>query len=707
MIRYTKDNDQIATITLDMAGRPTNVLNHEIVDAFVPVISLLKKEKARGKLRGVIITSGKKTFLEGGDYESLSRAENPAEIFDFSEKLKAFFRDIERPGVPVVAAINGTALGTGFELALACHRRFVIDRPDVQVGLPEVNYGLMPGNGGVIRLMWLLGIEKAFEILTSGKNWSPGAALQAGLVEELGKDEDELLQKAKKWLLETSEGRRPWDLHTTSIPGGTGKDPQTARLITRLATGIAIRWPVYPSASGKVSAPQAILNTLSEGSRVDFDTACRIESRYYTALLRSPASKNMIQALWTDQNEIAKGLNRPKGFGKFRPRRTGIVGAGVMGSGIAGACLTHGLEVTLKDVSRMIAEQGKERVSGMLDHYIQTGDLEAAGKPALLKRVKTTETASDFADCDLVIESVFENINVKKKVINEAEEHLDEFAFLASNTVSIPITKLAENSVRPEQFVGLHFFRPVVQSPLVEIVRGKNTGEETIAKAFDFVRAIGKTPIVVKDGWGFYVARVQNTYILEGITMLQEGYQPAIIENLGVQAGMPKGALALADDLSLELVLHYEQQAASNYGSKYIQHPAVEVLKKMTAGLKRTGAAKKAGFYDYTTGDICLWAGLNEHFQPKETGFSKNEIIERFLFAQVLEAVWCLQEGVIATIAEANVGSVLGWGFPSFKGGVIQYIRDYGKEKFITRCHELAAAHGQRFSVPKWLKQQL
>ncbi len=704
MIQYTKDTDHIATITLDMKGRPVNVLNHEIVDAFVPVIELLQKEKAKGKLRGVILTSSKKNFLTGGDIEYLSKDQEPLEIFNFSEKLKQFFRNIERPGTPVVAAINGTALGTGFELALACHHRIVLDRPDIRVGLPEANFGLMPGNGGVIRLMWLLGIENAFEILTGGRLWSPKKALEAGLVDEIATHEEELLQKAKHWLLNTPEAARPWDQNGPTVPGGTAKDPSTARLIARLAAGISVRWRFH---AGSSSAPQAILNTLSEGSVVDFETACRIESRHYTTLLRSSESKNMIQALWFDQNDIAGGISRPKGYGRFRPRRVGIVGAGVMGSGIASACLAQGLEVILKDVSQMIARQGKDRVERMLDHYVGNGLLDEAGKTACLNRIKTTESSEEFANCDLVIESVFENLNVKKKVITSTEEYLDEYAFLASNTVSIPITRLAENSVRPGQFVGLHFFRPVEENPLVEIIRGKNTSDETIAKACDFAQAIGKTPIVVKDIWGFYVARVQNTYILEGITMLQEGYSPALIENLGLQAGMPIGALALADRLSLDLVMRYEKQASEHYGSKYIRHPAVDVLKKMLEELKRPGAAKKAGFYDYGENDKQLWGGLSECFPVTRTDYNASEIMERFLFAQVLEAVWCLQEGVITSVQEANIGSILGWGFPSFKGGVIQYVRDFGKEKFIAHCDELAAAHGRRFSVPKWLKSNL
>ena len=692
MIRYTKDTDHIATLTLDMKDRQRNLLNHEIVEAFVPVIQHLKKEKEKGQLKGIIITSAKKNFLVGGDLKYLSEIENPQDIFNYSEKLKAFFRDIERPGVPVVAAINGNALGTGFELALACHHRIVLNKQDIRLGLPEAKYGVMPGNGGTIRLLWLMGIEKAFHILAEGKEWTPGEALIAGLIDEVAHDRPDMIQKAKSWLKKTEELSRPWD-----IPGST--IPSTKIQTANLGAYVAAKWKQhYP-------APQAILNTLFEGSQVDFETASRIESRYYTALLLSKESKNMTQALWFDQNQISQGVSRPKGFGKFRPRMIGIVGAGVMGSGIATSCLATGHEVLLKDVSKMIAEQGKERVNNMLEDYVERGVILKNTHEKCMAKIQTTETAEDFHGCDLVIETVFENVDLKRKVVSETEQHLDEFAFLATNTISIPITQLANKSIRPEQFVGLHFLRPAEKSQLVEVVRGAKTNEETIAKAFDFVKSINKTPIIVKDDWGFYVARVQNTYILEGITMLKEGYPPALIENLGKQSGMPSGPLALADELSLDLVLRYEKQAADHYGSKYIQHPSVTVLTKMMYELERHGQKQKAGFYEYDKISKKLWPALVSHFPQTKNEYHKEEIIERFLFAQVLEAVWCLHEGVIKTEQEANLGSVLGWGFPSFKGGVIHYIKDFGKIEFIDRCNELKEAHGQRFSVPGWLKR--
>lgn len=699
MINYQKDTDHIVTLTLDMAGRTENVINHEIGDLFLPVLQQLKQEKAQGKLRGVIITSAKKTFLSGGEYEYLYQAKDAQEIFVLNAKLQQFLRDLEIPGVPVVAAINGTALGTGFEVALACHHRIVVDAPKVQVGLPEISIGLIPSGGSIIRLMWLLGIEKAYTVLTSGKRYSPKEALAADIIDELASDRKEMLDKAREWLMQTKEGRRPWDRPERSIPGGTAKDPEMAQKIQEWTAQLLAAKPYFP-------APQAVLNVLSEGSKVDFDTACCIESRYYTRLLRSAECKNMIKAFWFDYNFIAEGKDRPKGFGKFRPKRVGIIGAGQMGSGIALSCIINGMEVVIKDVSKSIAERGREMVTRKLDELIQLGALPIEERNEFLQRIRTTETSKEFENCDLIIEAVFENQPLKQKVLKEAEVYMDEYSIFGSNTVSIPITKLAMESIRPGNYVGLHFFHPVEEVPLVEIVRGAKTSEETIARAFDFVRTIHKTPIIVKDDWGFYVARVQNTFILEGITMLQEGYAPALIENLSRQAGMPKSALALADDLGLDLIMRYEKQAAEHYGSRYIQHPAVPVLNKMLDELKRSGSAKKAGFYEYHEESRRLWAHLTNHFPTTQNNYKTDELIERFLFAQVIEAVWCMQEGVIQSVAAANLGSIYGWGFPAFKGGVFQYISDYGKEAFLAKCDLYQSKYGQRFKAPKLLRAE-
>lgn len=698
MIRYRKDTDNIVTLIFDMKDRRDNVINHKIVEALIPIVQHLQQEKMRRSLRGVIITSAKRTFLEGGDLEYLYKAEDAAEIFSFSQSIQRVFRSLEEPGVPVVAAINGQALGAGFELALACHHRIVLDKPKIKVGLREIKLGLIPAGGGIVRLMWLLGIEKAYKILSEGHRHSPQEALEVGLIDDIATTEKEMMDKAKEWLLEHREGRRPWDIAGEKIPYGTASDWEMAHIIRQKTAELSREthnnYPAY----------QAILNVLAEGSKVDFDTAMRIERRYYTELVRGKVAKNMIKTFWFDYNAIKQGESRPKGFGKFRPKKVGIIGAGMMGSGIAMSCLDNGMEVILKDVSKLIAERGKGFVERKLQEQVDRHEISLIEKQQTLKRIQTTELATDFETCDLVIEAVFENRMVKQKVTREAEEFMDEYSFIASNTVSIPITRLAEAHLRPENYIGLHFFHPAETVPLVEIIRGKKTTDETVARAFDFVRAIRKTPILAKDTWGFYAARVQNTYVLEGITMLQEGYAPALIENLGCHAGMPKGALHLADDLNLTLILEYENQAAEHYGKQYLQHPAVKVLQLMLNELGRTGRVKDGGFYERIEEDRLIWSELTEYFPTTQTTYDTENIKERLLFAQVIEAGWCLQEKIIKTNAEANLGSVFGWGFPAFHGGVIQFVHSYGKDAFLEKCKVLEAAHGPRFQAPKYLK---
>ncbi len=697
MIKYQKDTDNIVTLILDMGGRQNNVINHEIGNAFIPVVRHLKAEKARGLLRGVIISSAKSTFLSGGDLDYLYHADDAAEIFAFSEQLKFFLREIESPGVPVVAAINGDAQGIGFELALACHHRIVLDKPTITLGLPEAGMGLIPGSGGTVRLMWLLGIQQAFQVLNSEFGYTPREAFKAGLVDELAPGNRAMMEMAKSWLLQQGEARRPWDKEACAIPGGDASNPANLRFLREKSVEITATKPSY------FSAAQAIVHVLYEGSRVDFDTACRIESRYYTKLLKGAATKNMIKAFWLDRKAIERGEARPKGFGKFRPKMVGIIGAGKMGSGIALSCLLNGMSVVIKDVSRLIAANAIAYIEGKLSELEQKGSINDSESKALLGRIKVTDQAADFEHCDIVVEAVFENYSLKYKVTREAESFLDEYSLFGSNSISIPISTLAAACQRPENYVGLHFFPPVEEVPLVEIVRGKESSDEAIARAFDFVRSMRKIPIVVKDVWGFYAARVQNTYILEGIAMLQEGLAPVLIENMSRQSGMPRGPLELADDLGLEIVLKYEQQAAEHYGVRYIKHPAVNTLKGMLGEWNRPGKTAKEGFYTYEGEEKWLWKQDYSLEGSPEVQETPEIIFERFLFVQVIEAFWCLQEGVIRTEAEANLGSIYGWGFPAFKGGVIQFVHDYGVSAFLSRCAHFESVHGPRFKPPKLL----
>jgi 3-hydroxyacyl-CoA dehydrogenase / enoyl-CoA hydratase / 3-hydroxybutyryl-CoA epimerase len=698
MIRYKKDIDNIVTITLDMQDRPVNIITHEISRSFLPVIKHLQEERKKGQLRGVIVTSAKKSFVAGGDLDYIyHHHDTTIDCFEYSQAVGKFFRDLEYPGVPVVAAIHGAALGTGFGLALACHYRIATEHKNTQLGFPEIKFGLLPSGGTAVRLMWHLGLEKAYETLITGETFTAKAALKAGLIHATATDEKELMERAKDWLMQPQENRQLWDRSPIAALQQHPKDASFGALVSRLTAQSSKNRNVYP-------AQQSLLNTLVEGSKVDFDTAIRIESRVFTTLLKSKTTQNMIKALWYDMQTIQSGTYRPKGYGKFRVKKVGVIGAGLMGSGIAYTCAKAGLTVVLKDVSQSVAEIGMEYAHKKLDLLIQQEKITSEEKKIIMGRIQPTESSKAFEDCDIVIEAVFENQNVKAKVTKDAEQYLDEYSIFASNTSSILITNIATASQHPERMIGIHFFPPAEEIPLVEIVKGKQTSDETVARAFDFARILGKIPIIVKDGWGFYVARVQNTYILEGVNMLAEGYPAALIENLALQAGMPKGPLALADDITLQKVLVYERQAAELYGPKYIQHPAVPLLQSMLIQLNRSGDMRKdGGFYEKNAAKI--WSELSIHFPTTQINFDRKALTERLLFAQAIEGVWCLQEGVIKSVEEANLGSIFGWGFPVAMGGVIEYVEDYGVENFIEQCKLYEKQFGPRFRAPKKLKE--
>lgn len=711
MIRYEKDINNIVTLTLDMQGSLHNFISHDIGDSFLPVLQHLQSEKEKGVLRGVIVTSAKRTFIVGSDVSFFYQCEDAKKLFEFSDNLAQFFRNWECPGVPVVAAINGSALGTGFELALACHHRIAVHRADIQLGLPQTSFGLIPAGGSIIRLMWLLGMEQAYHIVTDGDRYTPKEALAIGIIDDIAKDEKELLDKAKEWLLGHRNARRPWDTEGESIPGGQHWETQIQALTRRLiAEQYKKHYRNYPAVS-------AVLSVLVEGSRTDFDTACRIESRYFTKVALTKEAKSMMKAFWYDYKAINDGKSRPRGYGKFRPKKIGIIGAGLMGSGIAYTCAKVGLEVVLKDISRSVAEKGKNYSETRLKKLVENNEITQEEAKTMLSRITATESMEGFRECDIIIEAVFENQNLKSKILRDAEAYLDTYSIVASNTSSIPITKMAKMTHRPQNFCGMRFFRPVDEEPLVEIIKGEATSDETIARAFDFIRLIKKIPIIVQDSWGFYSGRVRNTYILEGIAMLAEGYSPALIENMGLQAGMPSGPLAMADELGLDLVLEYETQAAELYGTKYVRHPAAQVLMQML-DLRRSGKQARSGFYQYpnpaTEGganaaqNIQLWQGLSAVCAVTNKEFSealREELTERLLFAQVLEATWCLHEKIISSSAEANLASIFGWKFPSGKGGLLQYANDYGLERFINKCKVYRQRHGQRFRVPKILSE--
>jgi 3-hydroxyacyl-CoA dehydrogenase/enoyl-CoA hydratase/3-hydroxybutyryl-CoA epimerase len=585
MINYSKDSDNIVTLTLDNPNRSANLINIAFGEKFREVLAQLQADT---DIRGIIITSAKDTFMAGADIDELFAESDAQSFFDRGQELKAGFRYLETQGKPVVAAMNGTALGGGFELCLAAHRRIAIDNPKTQIGLPEVTLGLLPGGGGVVRMVRLIGLQPSLPFLTEGKKVSPKEALSNGLIHELATDKEDLMAKAKAFILENKTAKQPWDQDGYKMPGGTPLSPKVAQML-----------PIAPAMLAKKTynnypAPLAIMAVAIEGAVVDFETATRIESRYFAKLATGNVAKNMINVFWKQLNGLNAGGSRPKIEQKFSFKKVGVLGAGMMGSGIAYACAMSGLEVVLKDVSQEGADKGKAYSENLLKKRVSKGKSTKEKADEILNRIKASADANDLAGCDLIIEAVFENRELKAKVTAEAEAVMDATGVFASNTSTLPITGLAEKSSRPKQFVGLHFFSPADKMPLVEIIIGKETSDETLARAFDFVKQIKKTPIVVNDSRGFYTSRVFATYVLEGIALLEEGNHPRAIEAAGLKAGMPVGPLALTDEVSLSLFAHIRTQTNLDLaaeGKAIPQHAAYRVVDKMLA-IGREGKAK-------------------------------------------------------------------------------------------------------------------
>lgn len=699
MFRYEKDQDNIVTITMDMQNRSANVINDEFGQLFADALSKLTAET---ELAGVIIASAKSTFLAGADLDGLYKNTDPKSVFDMCEDLKKGLRKLETLGKPVVAALNGAALGGGFEVALACHRRIALKNPKSQFGLPEVTLGLLPGGGGTVRLPRLIGLQNSLPFLTEGKKLKPEAALKAGLVDDLADTPEELIAKSKEWIKNNPASQNPWDVKGYKIPGGDPRNPKIASML-----------PIVPAMTrkktfGNYPAPEAIISSVVEGCVVDFDTASRIESRYFTQLATGKVSKNMITAFWYNLNSINAGASRPKNIAPQPTKKLGVIGAGMMGSGIAYVSAVAGIEVVLKDATLEKAEFGKSYSEKLLAKAVSRGKMTQEKAQEILNRITPTADASAVAGADLIIEAVFEDRDLKATVTKESEAAMDASGVYASNTSTLPITGLAKASVRPDKFIGIHFFSPVDKMPLVEIITGAATSDETLAKAFDYVKQIRKTPIVVNDSRGFYTSRVFSTYVLEGISLLGEGQDPQYIESTGLQAGMPVGPLALTDEVSLSLMAHIRKQTAADFeaeGKPAPTHPAYPVSEKLLS-LNRPGKAAGAGFYDYPKdGKKALWPGLNELF-PAGEQLPQQELIDRLLFVQALDTVRCLEEGVLKSVADANIGAIFGWGFAPFHGGTLQYINAYGMNAFISRAEELQAKYGARFAVPALLKEK-
>ncbi len=703
-IRYEKDQDNVVLLTIDMPGQSANTMNATYRAAMADTVARLEAEK--DSIAGVIVTSGKKTFFAGGDLNELVKV-TPADAEGFYRMvlgLKAQLRRLETLGKPVVAAINGAALGGGWEICLACHQRIALDDSSVQLGLPEVTLGLLPGGGGVVRMVRLLGLEKALPYLAEGRKVRPQEALRAGLIHAVARSREDLLSQARAWVLANPNASQPWDQKGYRIPGGTPSSPAVAQMLA-IAPSV-----LRDKTKGCFPAPEKIMCAAVEGAQVDFDTAQLIETRYFTELATGQVAKNMIGTFWFQLNEINAGGSRPKGFERRKVSRVGVLGAGMMGAGIAYVSAVAGIEVVLKDVSTQAAEKGKAYSAKLLDKKVGRGHMSAEARDAILARIQPTDSDAAFSGCDLIIEAVFEDRALKAKVTASAEASALPDALIASNTSTLPITGLASAVARPEKFIGLHFFSPVDKMPLVEIIRGAQTSDETLARGFDFVQQIRKTPIVVEDSRGFFTSRVFGTFTNEGIAMLGEGIGAALIENEAHKAGMPVGPLAISDEVSLSLMQHIRQQAEKDLageGKPVPQHPAFATIALMLEEYKRPGKAAGGGFYDYPAGaKKHLWPGLKEHFEKAEARISEEDVRDRLLFVQALETVRCLEEGVLNSVADANVGSIMGIGFAAWSGGALQFINQYGIDDFIARAQYLAEQYGERFEPPALLLEK-
>jgi len=693
--------DGIATITFDEEGSPVNTMCADWQRDLTEVTAQVMQDCA--DIKGIILASAKSTFFAGADLKGTMRLQpsDAPRVFAEIEQTKKNFRTLETLGVPVVSCINGTALGGGWEVALVGHHRIAVNDPKIQLGLPEITLGLIPGASGITKMVRLLGLMGAQPYILESKLFNPREAQELGLVHELVSPEGDvahaLRNAALDWIAAHPQSRQPWDSKDHKIPGGTPSNPKVAGMLT-VAPAM-----LKQKTRGLYPAPEAALAAMAEGAMVDFDTALRIESRYLAKLIVSPVAKNMINTFFFNLNALKSGQSRPKGISRYKPRKVGVLGAGMMGAGIAFVQAGRGIHTVLEDVSIETAERGKSYSFKATQTRVDQGRMSPYDQRELLDRILPTDHPSDLKGCDLIIEAVFENRELKAAVTKETEPMLAAGGFFASNTSTLPISGLAQASSRPQRFVGIHFFSPVDKMKLVEIIRGKETDDETIARAFDYVQALGKLPIVVNDSRGFYTSRTFGTFVMEGATMLGEGIPAPVIENAAMQAGMPVGPLAVLDETALSLSVHVMDQTRADFekeGRNYTASPGELLVERMVKEFKRPGRAAGGGFYDYPTGQKKqLWPELKTRFEKPGTAWDLQDVKDRLLYRQSVETARCLAEGVLTTVHDGNIGSIFGIGFPAWTGGALQFIYGMGIEAFERRCAELTARYGAGFAL--------
>ncbi|KVL37233.1 3-hydroxyacyl-CoA dehydrogenase NAD-binding domain-containing protein [Burkholderia sp. MSMB1835] len=703
-LKFDLDQDGIALLTVDVPQRPMNVITPELTSDLTAAVERIKGDTA---IKGAIITSGKTSgFIAGADLKDLvtfyDSGITPAQGAEQARVLSRLFRSVETCGKPVVAAINGTALGGGLELCLACHYRVLSDDPKTVIGLPEVKVGLLPGAGGTQRLPRLIGIPAALPLLLQGKHVKPAEALKLGIVHAVV-PAAELVREARRWLLESPRAEQPWDTKGYRIPGGAG--PLASHAAQTFVAGTAL---TAANTNGNYPAPLAILSCVYEGTQVTIDVGLRIETKYFGKLLADPVARNLTRTLFINQGAANKLAARPQGVPKSNVSKLGVLGAGMMGAGITHVSAQAGIDVVLLDATLEQAEKGKAAIAALRAKDLAKGRISQEKLDALLARIRPTADYADLNGCDFIVEAVFEKRDLKAEITRKTEAVIPASAVFGSNTSTLPITGLARASVRPEQFIGIHFFSPVEKMPLVEIILGEKTSQETVARTLDYIGQIGKTPIIVHDSPGFFTSRVFGTFTQEGQQMLLDGIAPALIENAARLAGFPVGPLAVSDEVTLTLQQSvYRQQDADNVAEQYRGVVGSKVADLMVDEIKRPGRRFGGGFYDYPeNAPKRLWPGLKELFPPATQQPDLEELKQRFLNVMAMETARCLEEGVLTTPVDADLGSILGIGYPAWTGGALSYIDTIGIRRFIAECEQLAEKHGKRFKPSAWLLER-
>ena len=708
-ISYEIDNDGIAVVTWDLEDRSMNVLNFRSLGEYGDAI---KKLVADEKVKGIVLASAKDAFIAGADLTSSDvfgfdkkdsdKTKAAEKIYNGNMEMQNLFRSMETSGKPFVAAINGHALGGGFEICLACHYRVAIDNDKIQIGQPEAKVGLIPGAGGTQRVPRLAGItQDIMGFLMAGTPFTPKKALSAGLIHEVTVKEN-LIEAAKKYIRDGGKAVQPWDEKGFKFPGGLPYTPKGMMIWGAAASSLRkMSYNNYPAQS-------AILSALYEGVQVPIDAGLRIEARYFTKVVMDPVSQNMVRSLFVNMQALSKGARRPKEFDKYDVKKIGILGAGLMGAGIAYVTAKAGIEVVLIDQDQENAEKGKDYSVKLLDKALSRKKTTEEKKEKLLSLITPTTDYNLLKGADLIVEAVFENRDIKADVTAKAEAQISEDAVFGSNTSTLPITGLAENSSRPNNFIGIHYFSPVEKMPLVEIIMGEKTSQETLAKAMDYVQKIKKTPIVVNDSRGFYTSRVFGTYTGEGVAMLAEGIKPALIENAGKMTGMPMAPLALSDAVALDLAWKVTTQTKKDFeseGKEFPITPMYSIMEEMVEKQGRFGKKNNKGFYEYPeNGKKYLWPELSNLCKESEDQPDVNELKKRFLYIQALETAKCYEENVLTDVRDADIGAILGWGMAPWTGGPLSYIDMVGIKDFVAEADNLAQKYGERFAPCKLLR---